>query len=74
MAREKYAPPASEGLSADEVSTLQNIGERYTENETNGADSNYQTQGNHHERRMDRSIEENTGSIFPLPSKENLNY
>ena len=48
MAREKYAPPASEGLSADEVSTLQNIGERYTENETNGADSNYQTPGNHH--------------------------
>ena len=73
MAREKYAPPASEGLSADEVSTLQNIGERYTENERNGADSNYQTPGNHHERRMDRSIEENTGSIFPLPGKETLN-
>ena len=27
----------------------------------------------YHERRMDRSIEENTGSIFPLPSKETLN-
>ena len=73
MAREKHAPPASEGLSADEGSTLQNIGERYTENETNGADNNYQTPGNHHERRMDRSIEENTGSIFPLPGKETLN-
>ena len=52
---------------------MQNIGERYTENKTNGANNNYKTPGNHHKRRMDRSIEENTGSIFPLPSKEILN-
>ena len=52
---------------------LHNIGERYTENETNGANSNYQTPGNYHERRMDRSIETNMGSIFPLQGKENLN-
>ena len=71
--RETYAPPVGEGLGADEGSTLQNIEERYIENETNGADFTYQTPGNHHERRMDRSIETNTGRIFPLPGKENLN-
>ena len=36
--RETYAPPVGEGLGADEGSTLQNIEERYIENETNGAD------------------------------------
>lgn len=71
--RENHAPPARKAMGADEGSTLQNIGERYRENETNGANFNYQTPGNHHERRMDESIETNTGSIFPFQGKENLN-
>jgi len=73
LVKENYVPPTSKGLGADEGSTLQNIRERYTKNETNEADVNYQTPGNHHERRMDRSIETNTGSIFPLQGKETLN-
>ena len=39
--RENHMPLARKGMGANEGSMLHNIGERYTENETNGADSNY---------------------------------
>lgn len=72
MEKNPHAPPATKGLGGDKGSTINGLGSRNTEDETNGSIPGNQKPGNIHEKQKDSGIRLNTGSIFPFQGKENL--